>query len=469
MTLNIPLEYSERFAYFGNNTFVQEGGVFESPEFISIGSNVSVEAPYSIKSAVPDHVLHHGGPVISIGDGCQIKRGLQLTAQPKIILEQNVLIHSNVQMEGEITIGEGSWIGANGRLSGNIRIGAGSVVKANSTVLDNVPDYCVVSGNPASIVQIYETSSGNWVNVSDHDQAQAVLTARRHLPLLSICIPTYNRAPYLDICLDSIYSQIGNNELIEVVVSDNASPDTTPEVIAKYMALYSNMRAVRNETNIEGDPNIYYVTTLGKGKFLKIQGDDDFFVDGKIMPLLNLLHHHPECGVIHISLINGIRPAIFNTGMNNFLAATSLYSGFITSVILKREDLEKVENPTLFMDSYFNHIYLQYSILKNNPHFCIIYDSMFTYGAAPESQYSFAEVYLNNYPTILNYFLGNGLSAEEIAKEKKQVLYSYTIPRFHRNKENVTVDEFEDIYKKYYKEEPYYEDALAIMEAIRRS
>ncbi|MFD2408834.1 glycosyltransferase [Paenibacillus rhizoplanae] len=469
MTLNIPLEFAERFAQLGSNTYIGQGGVIESPELISIGNNVSVEAPHYIKTATTDQQLPHEGPVICIGDGCQINRGVQITASPKIILEPNLLVYSNVQMQGEIAIGEGSWIGANCRLSGNIRIGAGSVVKANSTVLDNVPDYCVVSGNPASIVQVYETASGSWVDVSDHDQAQAVLTARSRLPLLSICIPTYNRAPYLDTCLHSIYSQIGNNELIEVVVSDNASTDATPDVIDKYMSLYSNMRAVRNDTNVGADPNIYFVTTLGRGKFVKMHGDDDYFLPGKIMPLLHVLDSHPECGVIHISLINGTKPLSLDTGMSNFLAATGLYAGFISSVVLKREEFEKIEKPELFMNSKFNQIYLQYSILKDNPNFCIMYDNIFSYGGSTSSKYSFAEVFFNGYPSILNHFLGDGLCAEEITREKKHTLYHYTIPWLRNNKATVTTDEFEGIYTKYYHEEPYYEDGLAIMEAIRQS
>lgn len=469
MTIYIPPELAEQFAQFGSNTYIQNGGLIASPEQVSVGNNVSIHAPYSLTSAITSDGVPLGVPVIYIGDGCQISGRVQIIPRNKVILEPNVLIHSNVRIEGDVTFGEGSWIGANCQLSGNIRIGAGSVVKANSIVLDNVPDYCVVSGNPAAVVQIYEPSSSSWVDVSDNEQAQALLMARSHLPLLSICIPTFNRAAYLDICLQSIFSQIGNNELIEVVVSDNASTDATPEVISKYMALYSNMRAVRNDTNIGGDPNIYYVTTLGRGKYVKMQGDDDYFVAGTIMPLLHLLHSHPECGVFHISLINGNRPPSLGFSMSNFLAATALYAAFISSIVLRREDLEKIENPTLFMSSKFNQLYLQYSILKINPYFCIMYHSMFSYGGAYNVKYNFAEVFFNGYPSILGHFLDDGLTSEEIAREKRQTLYHYTIPWFRNNKSTVTVDEFEEVYKKYYQDEPYYEEALAIMTAIRQS
>lgn len=63
------------------------------------------------------------------------------------------------------------------------------MVKANSMVLDNVPDYCVVSGNPAAVVHIYDTSSCDWVEVSDNEQAQALLMARSHHPCYLSAFP----------------------------------------------------------------------------------------------------------------------------------------------------------------------------------------------------------------------------------------------------------------------------------------
>ena len=53
-------------------------------------------------------------------------------------------------------------------------------------------------------------------------------------PLLSICIPTYNRAHYLKECLGSIVAQFDDRDVrdnVEVVVSDNASPDNTRELV----------------------------------------------------------------------------------------------------------------------------------------------------------------------------------------------------------------------------------------------
>jgi acetyltransferase-like isoleucine patch superfamily enzyme len=61
---------------------------------------------------------------------------------------------------GPITIGEGSWIGRNCLVYASI--GKHSVVAANSFVNKDVPDYCVVAGNPAKIIKRYNPETKTW-------------------------------------------------------------------------------------------------------------------------------------------------------------------------------------------------------------------------------------------------------------------------------------------------------------------
>jgi abequosyltransferase len=55
------------------------------------------------------------------------------------------------------------------------------------------------------------------------------------MPLLSICIPTFNRENYVNLTLDSILDQISEhtNE-VEIIITDDGSKDNTGEVIKKY-------------------------------------------------------------------------------------------------------------------------------------------------------------------------------------------------------------------------------------------
>ncbi|OAB35263.1 hypothetical protein PMSD_13100 [Paenibacillus macquariensis subsp. defensor] len=490
MTIYITPERAAQFNQFGLNTFVQSGGIFDLPERMSIGHGVFIRAPYSL--SVIDS--ESDSLAIFLGDGCQINLGLTINAKNRVTLDRNVLIGPHVYISDQVNlkvnpttgfpipnteistkvsqihIGEGAWIGANAMVLGNIRIGIGSVVKPNSVVLHDVPDYCVVAGSPATIVELYEVSSCQWVTVSGEVQAKELLAARRRHPLLSICIPTFNRAPHFEHCLQSIYSQIGNSELIEVIVSDNASTDETAEIAHRYAALYSNLKVVRNVENIGADPNIFKVMNLAQGKFVKLQGDDDFYVDGTLLPLLHVLHTHEDCGIIQIFVRNGDGRIWTDVGMSAYLDATSIYATFITSIIMRREDLEKIEEPALFLQSSFNQLYLQYAILENNPRYCIMNSSMFTYAGISSDEYNFGEVIFRSYQSILQHFIGKGLTQDDFSKEKRRTLYDYAIPWFRQiigTGMIANTNHFEDIFTEHYHNEPYYEEALAIITSIR--
>ncbi len=69
--------------------------------------------------------------------------------------------------------------------------------------------------------------------MSAYDTRRAEL---RELPVVSVIIPTYNRADLLPEALDSVYAQAGLGELFEmqVIVIDDASTDATPAVIQRY-------------------------------------------------------------------------------------------------------------------------------------------------------------------------------------------------------------------------------------------
>jgi glycosyltransferase involved in cell wall biosynthesis len=70
-------------------------------------------------------------------------------------------------------------------------------------------------------------------------------------PIISICIPTYNRADFLKICINNIINQDAFSEnKIEIVISDNNSPDNTYEVVKTFQKNYSNIKYFKNHENI---------------------------------------------------------------------------------------------------------------------------------------------------------------------------------------------------------------------------
>ena len=66
-------------------------------------------------------------------------------------------------------------------------------------------------------------------------------------PLVSIVLPVYNGEKYLRESLDSILAQTMQDW--ELIVVDDCSQDTTPQILAEYVAHDSRIRIVRNKEN----------------------------------------------------------------------------------------------------------------------------------------------------------------------------------------------------------------------------
>ncbi len=114
-------------------------------------------------------------------------------------------------------------------------------------------------------------------------------------PVLSICIPTYNRAELLRAALYNIVQQtapLGNK--VEVIVSDNCSSDHTPEVMA-WIKQFGNVRYHRNSENIGFGRNSLQLTqVLAEGEYCWIFGDDDLLHDGAVQEILSALSLHAD-------------------------------------------------------------------------------------------------------------------------------------------------------------------------------
>jgi glycosyltransferase involved in cell wall biosynthesis len=91
-------------------------------------------------------------------------------------------------------------------------------------------------------------------------------------PLLSITIPTCNRADFLDYCLE-VHIPLARAHNIQIFVSDNASTDATKEVVEKRQLEYPLIRYHRNETNLGPDENFERALKYPKTEYVWLLGD----------------------------------------------------------------------------------------------------------------------------------------------------------------------------------------------------
>lgn len=90
-------------------------------------------------------------------------------------------------------------------------------------------------------------------------------------PLVTIAIPTFNRASWLRDCILSALSQTYQNT--EILVSDNASTDDTEEVLRRFTD--RRLRVVKQKSNIGRLPNWNACLAEARGEYVVFVSDDD--------------------------------------------------------------------------------------------------------------------------------------------------------------------------------------------------
>jgi len=99
------------------------------------------------------------------------------------------------------------------------------------------------------------------------------------LPLVSIAMCTYNGEKYLAEQINSLLAQTYAH--IEVVVVDDASTDTTRQILEEYSLKDKRLRYFVNEQNIGFNRNFEKAISLCSGNFIAVSDQDDIWEAGK--------------------------------------------------------------------------------------------------------------------------------------------------------------------------------------------
>ncbi|WP_276374003.1 glycosyltransferase family 2 protein [Chryseolinea sp. H1M3-3] len=119
--------------------------------------------------------------------------------------------------------------------------------------------------------------------------------------LLTIAIPTYNRAKLLDRQLTWLSQAVkGFEDEIEIFVSDNCSTDNTQEVINKWRALFSSVtfNTCKNAENIGVMKNIMNCLNSATTKYVWTIGDDDPIQDRAISYTINKFKQYEDVSLL---------------------------------------------------------------------------------------------------------------------------------------------------------------------------
>jgi len=125
----------------------------------------------------------------------------------------------------------------------------------------------------------------------------------KNTPLLSICIPTYNRAHLLESALYSLAPQVkAASPDVELIVSDNCSTDNTQEIVERARE-WGPIRYYRNTQNEGAARNILRLTNeLASGEFAWILCDDDLVRPDGVGSVLTVLKAYPDVDYIFVNV-----------------------------------------------------------------------------------------------------------------------------------------------------------------------
>ena len=124
-------------------------------------------------------------------------------------------------------------------------------------------------------------------------------------PLLSVCVPTYQRRDLLRVMLQALLPQAAAlGDLVEVCVADNASTDGTADVVADAMMAVPDavVRLLRRPRNIGPVRNyIETATTFARGQFIWALGDDDLLLPGALERVCATLSAHRDLEFFYVN------------------------------------------------------------------------------------------------------------------------------------------------------------------------
>jgi abequosyltransferase len=188
--------------------------------------------------------------------------------------------------------------------------------------------------------------------------------------LLSILIPTHNRADFLDYSLE-IHMPLAKKHNIQIFIFDNASTDNTEEIVHKWQKEYPDLIYHRHKTNIGGVGNFEYALQYPTTEYVWLLGDTYQIEDGVINYVLEVLGNTPnkyDALVLNLSGTLKIPTKDYNNSNLLLYDLGALMTCIAVSIIKK--DIVKDEILKRYRSVWFTHTAVIFEDIANRV-FCV--------------------------------------------------------------------------------------------------
>ncbi|OCJ06957.1 hypothetical protein A6U86_07640 [Rhizobium sp. AC27/96] len=268
-------------------------------------------------------------------------------------------------------------------------------------------------------------------------------------PILSIVIPTFNRASYLKQTLENLRRELPTVAAgtVEIIVSDNASPDDTPTVVSAAVADGLSIRSIRNAENIGSDANIAQVFNMAKAPYVLILGDDDVLVAGTLSFLISTLQKETY-GVVCLKSYGydsdllaehpgGHGKSLVFEDSGDFIAAIGAYITLISACVINKGLLGDIDARQFCGGNLVQvHLVLKAALSARQ--------NLFYTGYAVACKrnnsggYDFSKVFVEELGRILDSYVADGLPRSGIRKFERRMMFGYYPYYLLRQRQNQT-------------------------------
>lgn len=252
--------------------------------------------------------------------------------------------------------------------------------------------------------------------------------------LISICIPTYNRAEFLDKTIQSIVQQkiFIETFLVEIVISDNCSSDNTKEIAEKHIKNFKDkIRYFRNSENIF-DQNYERSLSLGNGKYLKLNNDTLIHRQDSLEKMIEQVSKNVDSSTILVFSNGALKgtPEKYCNSLDSFINNVSFYSTWISCFGVWKKDFEHITDFNKHADLILIQTDILLRLVSMRGSVLVINYKLFE-SVVPSSKggYNIYKVFVANYLFLLKqYRQGSQLSRLTLFREKTRLMLNFVIP-----------------------------------------
>lgn len=202
--------------------------------------------------------------------------------------------------------------------------------------------------------------------------------------LLSIAIPTYNRAKYLKETLENLVFLINKEGpgLCEIQVSDNCSSDNSVETLNEFSQKYEFVRFQVNHQTIGPEINLLKSLKNSRGRYLWIFSDDDLLTEGSIRAILEIIEKHQPAYIyanyahynldLKTKIKSGrkIKEDLIIVSPDEVIKKLGFNIFFMCSNIIKSDFFKELPDLEPFTGSIFLHLYMILNIIRKGISYC---------------------------------------------------------------------------------------------------